>query len=119
MEEEAINYTSFLAMTLESKFYLTKERLWAAFKFFDVDNQNFITINSLREAMAREGRKLPESELNEIIHEVDCNNLGKISYQDFVNIMKADGLEEYIRGNSIISNEKSPTYANDDNNDNL
>jgi calcium-dependent protein kinase len=38
MEEEAINYTSFLAMTLESKFYLTKERLWAAFKFFDVDN---------------------------------------------------------------------------------
>ena len=38
--------------------YLNEEKLWNAFKYFDVDNSNEITVDNLIEAMAREGKKI-------------------------------------------------------------
>ena len=89
-EGEGINYSDFLSATLDSKVYLTRERLWAAFKYFDVNDSNVITWENLREAMARGGRKIPESELKAMIHEFDQTNDGKISFEEFVNMMRLD-----------------------------
>lgn len=42
-----INYTQFLTATLDKKIFLQKERLWDAFKYFDIDNSNYITKENL------------------------------------------------------------------------
>jgi len=45
---------------MDRRIFFTKERLWTIFKHFDVDNTNMITVDNLREAMARNGRKVPK-----------------------------------------------------------
>lgn len=56
---EYIEYTDFIAVTLDKKLYLDKERLWAVFKQFDIENTNYITIDNLREVMKRKGKEIP------------------------------------------------------------
>ena len=58
-----INYTEFLSAAVNLKTYLNKEKLWSLFKYFDVNNKGFITIEEIREVIAREGRKLPDEDL--------------------------------------------------------
>ena len=50
-ENDEINYSEFIAATLDKKIYLSKEKLWNAFKYFDIDNLNKITVSNLSEAM--------------------------------------------------------------------
>lgn len=62
-QSNQINYTGFIAATLDEKKFFNKERLWNVFKHFDVDDTNFITISNLKEALARAGRKIDNQEL--------------------------------------------------------
>jgi len=57
-KKTGINYTTFIAGTMDRRLFFNKEKLWQCFKHFDVDNTNAITIPNLREAMARDGRKM-------------------------------------------------------------
>ncbi len=57
-KKTGINYTTFIAGTMDRRLFFTKEKLWNCFKHFDVDDTNYITIPNLREAMARDGRKM-------------------------------------------------------------
>ena len=91
--DDEINYTEFIAATLDKKFYLSKEKLWSAFRYFDIDNTGFITLSNLKEAMARAGRKINESELEEWIREIDSSKDGKISYDEFFEMMKSEKVE--------------------------
>ena len=83
-----INYREFIAAALDSQFILNKERLWTVFKYLDVENKNYITAESLKEAFARTGRKFESAELDHMINEVDESKDGKISFEEFVNMMK-------------------------------
>mmetsp|Transcript_17241 Transcript_17241/g.15131 ORF Transcript_17241/g.15131 Transcript_17241/m.15131 type:complete len:128 (-) Transcript_17241:140-523(-) len=85
-----INYSEFIAATMDKQHYMTRERLWAAFKHFDVDNTNEITAENIKEAMARAGRKLPEEEIKKMIKEVDLTKDGKLSFEEFVHIMRIE-----------------------------
>ena len=38
-----INYSEFIAATIELKSVLTYEKLWTLFKYFDTDNSGIIT----------------------------------------------------------------------------
>ena len=58
-----INYSEFLRTSIDKKIYLNKEKLWGAFKYFDVDNTNYITVDNLREATARGGKKISDEDL--------------------------------------------------------
>ena len=90
-----INYSEFIAATLDKKLYLSKEKLWSVFKYFDIDNSNFITANSLKEAMARGGRKIPQEELEDMIREIDSSLDGKVSWDEFYEMMKNDNFEVF------------------------
>ena len=46
-----LNYSEFIAATLDKKQYLNPDSLWAAMKYFDIDNRNFITNKNLRDAL--------------------------------------------------------------------
>ena len=88
--ELCLNYHEFIAAALDSKVILTKERLWTVFKYFDVNNANFITAGSLKEAFARAGRKFSPNDIQHMIKEVDESKDGKISFEEFVNMMKIE-----------------------------
>eukprot|EP00330_Aristerostoma_sp_ATCC50986_P008760 CAMPEP_0114591578 /NCGR_PEP_ID=MMETSP0125-20121206/13585_1 /TAXON_ID=485358 ORGANISM="Aristerostoma sp., Strain ATCC 50986" /NCGR_SAMPLE_ID=MMETSP0125 /ASSEMBLY_ACC=CAM_ASM_000245 /LENGTH=46 /DNA_ID= /DNA_START= /DNA_END= /DNA_ORIENTATION= len=45
---------------MDKKSYTNEQRLWAAFRHFDVDNSGYITAANIKEAMARAGRKIPD-----------------------------------------------------------
>ena len=88
-----INYTDFIAATLDSKVVLNQQKLWNLFKFFDVHNNNCITGEDLKEVIARGGRKLPLAELQKMISESENQN-GKIYFEDFCRMMDVDQVYE-------------------------
>ena len=62
-----INYSEFLAATIDIKNFMTEEKLWMIFKRFDVDDRDFITKENLIEAMKKLGREVTEDEVDHII----------------------------------------------------
>lgn len=85
-----IRYTEFITATLDLRIYLTKEKLWSLFKYFDPNNQNFISADDLQEIFKRQGKNVSKDELIQLINEAVPNHDGKITFNDFVKIMKDD-----------------------------
>eukprot|EP00357_Protocruzia_adherens_P006319 CAMPEP_0114990346 /NCGR_PEP_ID=MMETSP0216-20121206/10739_1 /TAXON_ID=223996 /ORGANISM="Protocruzia adherens, Strain Boccale" /LENGTH=483 /DNA_ID=CAMNT_0002353499 /DNA_START=1089 /DNA_END=2540 /DNA_ORIENTATION=- len=78
-----INYTEFIAATVNARNDFTEEQLYSAFKHYDVDNTDFITETNIKEAFNRAGRKISDKEIKIMISEVDVTKDGKISFQEF------------------------------------
>ena len=83
-----IDYTEFLAATIQKANYLKKEKLYEAFCKFDIDNSGFITADELLKALKAE--KSQEKEVEQLIKAVDKNGDGKIDYKEFLQLMGAD-----------------------------
>ena len=83
-----IDYTEFLAATIQKANYLKKEKLYEAFCKFDIDNSGFITTDELLKALKAE--KSQEKEVEQLIKAVDKNGDGKIDYKEFLQLMGAD-----------------------------
>lgn len=56
VEKTYIKYSEFIAATLDARVYLTKEKLWSLFKYFDPKNNNEITTENIQEIITRNGR---------------------------------------------------------------
>lgn len=93
-EQKNIKYTEFIKAILNQKLFMKEERLWNLFKYFDQDNTNQITQSNLNEIFRRHGKQFQESEIKNMIQEVDPNKDGKITFDEFKQIMFAgdDGL---------------------------
>eukprot|EP00347_Sterkiella_histriomuscorum_P016684 403352253 len=83
-----INYSEFLAATVDKKKALTLQNLWFAFHHFDVDNSGYITERGLEEVFHREGRQINKEQIHEIMLQADQENKGRVSFDDFTKIMK-------------------------------
>ena len=83
-----IDYTEFLASTLQKKNYLKNERLFETFCMFDKDNNGTITKEEIISALKAE--KSQEKEIEKYINEVDKNGDGKIDYKEFLELMGAN-----------------------------
>ena len=59
-----INYSEFIAATINVKKYMTDERLLEVFKHFDVDDTNYISKENIQEAMRKLGRELKDEEID-------------------------------------------------------
>lgn len=62
-QEISIRYSEFLAATLDQIIYLKAERLWSIFKYFDPSNTNYISLEDLKEIFLRNGRSIPDNEI--------------------------------------------------------
>ncbi|XP_034479572.1 neo-calmodulin [Drosophila innubila] len=81
-----IDFFEFLQMILKRMEGLNKdENLMAAFKLFDRDEDGFISPIELRTVMYNLGERCTEEEFHDMMREIDLDNDGKISYQEFVN----------------------------------
>lgn len=119
-KENEIHYTDFISAILDSEL-LTKERIWAAFKFFDVDNTDFISIDNINDAMKRAGREFTEEEINHMLEECDILEDGKISFDEFFHILTSTELvkmtsAEFKRKNSMEFGSTTSLPRNSSNN---
>lgn len=92
--KDKIRYTEFLTAAIDRKAYANKEMLWTAFKFFDVDNKNSVSIDNIRDVMARVGKTLSEEEVQELMREIDFTNGGRVTFDEFCKFMVAEGINE-------------------------
>ena len=83
-----IDYTEFLAATLQKKMYLKEERLYEAFCNFDLDGCGKITKEELMNVLKSDPSQ--ENEIENIIKSIDKNGEGSINYKEFLEMMGYD-----------------------------
>lgn len=81
-----IDYGEFLAATVHLNKLEREENLVSAFSFFDKDGSGYITIDELQQAFQDFG--LAETNLDEMIREIDQDNDGQIDYREFTAMMR-------------------------------
>lgn len=84
-----LDYGEFVAITVHLRKMGNDEHLRKAFEFFDQNRSGHIEIDELRDALADEVDGSNEDVINAIIHDVDTDKDGKISYEEFAAMMKA------------------------------
>ena len=78
-----INYSEFLAATVQLRSVLTEEKLYALFKHFDTDNSEFITPDNIREAFKQNGRELSVKQTKQILRDHDVIGDGQLNFDEF------------------------------------
>jgi len=82
-----ITYTAFLTAVLNGEEIYTSERILAAFNHFGANKNTDISIENIKEVMARSGRRITESEIRKMIEGVPLQKEGRINLQEFKKIM--------------------------------
>ena len=77
-----IDYSEWIAATINKKKILSDENLKAAFKMFDVDGDGAISPDELKIILGK-GKNIKEEVWKEIIADVDSNNDGQVDFEEF------------------------------------
>jgi len=72
-ENGRVNYSEFIAATINTKNYLSAERLEAIFQSFDLDNTGSISTQNLTDAFSKFGRELSPAQIADIMKKHDKN----------------------------------------------
>jgi calcium-dependent protein kinase len=80
-----INYTEFLAATIDKKVYLKEERLYEAFKTFDTDGSGKISTEEVLKIMKAD--KENASSIENMMKTFDADGDGEIDYNEFIVMM--------------------------------
>ncbi|KAK9925911.1 hypothetical protein M0R45_023171 [Rubus argutus] len=83
-----LDYGEFAAVTIHLQRMENDEHLRRAFIFFDKDGSGYIELGELRQGLADESGETDNDVLNDIMREVDTDKDGRISYDEFVAMMK-------------------------------
>lgn len=83
-----LDYGEFIAVSLHMQRMGNDEHLRKAFSYFDKDGNGFIEPEELREALMEDGLDDSTNVADDIFQEVDTDKDGKISYDEFVAMMK-------------------------------
>lgn len=88
-EKGGLAFTEFLKLMVRGPpgNYETKDEIAKVFKKFDKKHKGYITIGDLREVAKELHEDVDEDILQEIIARTDSNKDGKISFEDFFNVM--------------------------------
>nr|GEZ52014.1 calcium-dependent protein kinase 13-like [Tanacetum cinerariifolium] len=83
-----VDYGEFVAVSIYIKKMANDEHLHKAFSYFDKDGNGFIEPHELRDSLMEDGDEDASNIANDIFQEVDIDKDGKISYDEFVAMMK-------------------------------
>lgn len=88
-EKGGLSFSEFLKLMVRGppSNYETKEEIAKIFKKFDKKLKGYITIADLREVAKELHEDVDEDILQEIVSRTDSNKDGKISFEDFYNVM--------------------------------
>ncbi|XP_047321912.1 calcium-dependent protein kinase 7-like [Impatiens glandulifera] len=85
-----LDYGEFVAISVHLRKMGNDEYLRKAFAFFDQNQSGYIEMDELREALVDEvDNNSEEDVINAIMHDVDTDKDGRISYEEFAAMMKA------------------------------
>jgi len=89
-----IDYSEFLAATMDMKKYMQEDVCWSAFKVFDLDGNGTIDRSELASVLGSgEMRDMlgPDKTIDDIMKEVDVNGDGTIDFEEFMAMMRKHG----------------------------
>lgn len=81
-----INYTEFIAATMDFRAALNDEAMTSAFQLFDIDNSGFITKDDLKQALTCSGRQCTDSQIDGIFREIGTPE--GITFEAFKNLIR-------------------------------
>merc|ERR1740139_1685687 len=87
-----IDYTEFLAATVDKKHYMQESAVWDAFKFFDKDGNGKISRQELDQVLGDPTVKdtLGDDTIAKLLTDVDTDGDGEIDFQEFMAMMKKE-----------------------------
>lgn len=84
----AINYSQFIASTLDAKKFLTNEKLWALFHRFDILNLGYLTAEEIRDALNHSGeQQYTTQDIVTMLKEHKIKATDHITFPQFAEIM--------------------------------
>uniref|UniRef100_A0A7N0TXX0 non-specific serine/threonine protein kinase n=1 Tax=Kalanchoe fedtschenkoi TaxID=63787 RepID=A0A7N0TXX0_KALFE len=83
-----LDYGEFVAVTIHLQRMENDELIRRAFMFFDKDESGYIELEELKDALVDESGIIDAEVLDGILREVDTDKDGRISYEEFVVMMK-------------------------------
>lgn len=83
-QTNVINYTEFLAATLETQGVIEEYRLSECFDQMDSDDSGYISRENLRDLL---GKHSSESFIDLLMEEADLKKDGRISYEEFIQVV--------------------------------
>jgi len=92
-----IDYTEFLAATLEKRAYVEESVCWAAFRVFDLDGDGKISNKELQKILTQDenvANALNGKSIAEVIEEIDSNGDGEIDFDEFMTMMRANPCDD-------------------------
>lgn len=91
-----IDLTEFIVAGLKLKETFSKEHFEQAFSYFDIDHSGCISYDEI--AFFLEGSTDSEEAIKKIFQEVDENNDGVISREEFVHLLMKTNREKFLAG---------------------
>ncbi|KAG8371934.1 hypothetical protein BUALT_Bualt12G0014400 [Buddleja alternifolia] len=84
-----IDCGEFVAISVHLRKMGNDDHLRKAFEFFDRNGSGYIEIEELRDSLVDDSGATSEEVINAIIHDVDTDKDGRISFEEFTGMMKA------------------------------
>jgi len=85
-----IDYTEFLAASLDKHVYIAEDVCWQAFRIFDKNGDGVIDKSEMALVMKSEGvQDQCARDIAELMAEIDKDGNGQIDFQEFMAMMKA------------------------------
>ncbi|BAF12858.1 calcium-dependent protein kinase 9 [Oryza sativa Japonica Group] len=105
-----LDYGEFVAVTIHLQRLSNDNHLRTAFLFFDKDGSGYIDRAELADALADDSGHADDAVLDHILREVDTDKDGRISYEEFVAMMKSG--TDWRKASRQYSRERFKTLSN-------
>jgi calcium-dependent protein kinase len=86
-QDGQVNYSEFLAATINKDKAVSQSNLEFAFHHFDVDNSGIITVENMKEVFKRQGRNVTDGEMDDLVNEINPEKAGEITFLEFSKLM--------------------------------
>merc|ERR1740130_1373114 len=95
-----IDYTEFIAATLEKQMYVREDICWSAFRFFDRDGNGKISRSEISQVLndGDVSEFMDAQVIADVMKEFDTNGDGEIDFDEFMAMMRND--QHFLRGPS-------------------